>query len=106
MDSHTLSIPVEKISKSRFPETDFSNLEFGAVYSDHMFVTDFKNNSWKNPVIVPFGNLTMSPATSVLHYGQTVFEGMKAYRANNGDILIFRPQAHHKRLNTSSRRLC
>ncbi|MCU0428600.1 MAG: branched-chain amino acid aminotransferase [Cytophagaceae bacterium] len=104
MSSNTIRI--EKTTQSKIGSTDFSNLEFGAVYSDHMFVVDFKNKTWENPKITPFQNLTMSPACSVLHYGQTVFEGMKAFRADNGDILIFRPEAHWKRLNQSCKRLC
>jgi branched-chain amino acid aminotransferase len=106
MGNNTLKIEIEKTTKSRISETDFSNLEFGAVYSDHMFVTDYANGNWVQPKITPFQKVSMSPATSVLHYGQTVFEGMKAYRAENGDVLIFRPDAHIKRLNTSCQRLC
>ena len=106
MINKTLNIEIEKASKSRLSETDFSNLEFGAVYADHMFVVDYKKSNWGNPKITPFQNVTMSPATSVLHYGQTVFEGMKAYRGGNGDILVFRPEAHIKRLNASCERLC
>jgi len=106
MTNSTLNIQIEKATKSRLSETDFSNLEFGAVYSDHMFVVDYKKGTWGNPKITPFQNVTMSPATSVLHYGQTVFEGMKAFKAENGDILIFRPDAHIKRLNASCERLC
>lgn len=99
-------IELEKISKSKLSQTDFSNLEFGAVYSDHMFIADCKKGEWSGAKITPFQNISMSPATSVLHYGQTVFEGMKAYRAANGDILIFRPLAHHQRMNNSCKRLC
>ena len=106
MTTNTINIDIEKATKSKLSETDFSNLEFGAVYSDHMFVADYKKGEWVKPKITPFQNLSMSPATSVLHYGQTVFEGMKAHRADNGDILIFRPQAHHQRMNASCRRLC
>ncbi len=106
MTNNTLNIEIEKASKSRLSETDFSNLEFGAVYADHMFVVDYKKGTWGASKITPFQNITMSPATSALHYGQTVFEGMKAYRAENGDILIFRPEAHIKRLNASCERLC
>jgi branched-chain amino acid aminotransferase len=106
MTNNTLNISIEKTTRSRISETDFSHLEFGAVYSDHMFVSDYKKSQWSNAKIVPFQNVTMSPATSVLHYGQSVFEGMKAYKADNGDILIFRPEAHIKRMNASCERLC
>jgi branched-chain amino acid aminotransferase len=102
----TANISVEKVKQSRISQTDFSNLEFGAVYSDHMLVSDYSNHAWNNTRIIPFQPITMSPAASVLHYGQTIFEGMKAYRAKNGDILIFRMDAHIARLNKSCERLC
>ncbi|WMJ75587.1 branched-chain amino acid aminotransferase [Cytophagaceae bacterium ABcell3] len=101
-----LNIEIQKTSGSRLKETDFSNLEFGAVYADHMLTVDYANGEWQNPKISPFGNINMSPATSVLHYGQTVFEGLKAYKDDNGDIVIFRPLDHHKRFNRSAERLC
>ncbi|MDF2456664.1 MAG: ilvE, partial [Cytophagaceae bacterium] len=102
----TANISVEKVKQSRISQTDFSNLEFGAVYSDHMLVSDYSNHAWSNTRIIPFAPITMSPASSVLHYGQTIFEGMKAYRAKNGDVLIFRMDAHIARLNKSCERLC
>lgn len=102
----TFNIKIEKTQHSRLSETDFSNLEFGAKYSDHMFIMDYKNHVWQDARITPFQNLSMSPATSVLHYGQTVFEGLKAYRGENNSILIFRPKDHQKRLNQSAQRLC
>jgi branched-chain amino acid aminotransferase len=100
------NISVEKVIKTRISETDFSNLEFGTVYADHMLVSDYTNHNWNTTRIIPFQPITMSPAASVLHYGQTIFEGMKAYRAKNGDVLIFRMDAHIKRLNKSCERLC
>ncbi len=103
---NTQNIAIEKTKQSKLSQTDFTNLEFGAVYSDHMFVMDYKDKQWGGLKIVPFQNISMSPATSVLHYGQTIFEGLKAYRADNGDILLFRPLDHHKRLNKSAKRLC
>lgn len=101
-----LNIEIEKIKQSRRAQTDFSNLEFGSVYSDHMFMIDYKNDSWGEAKVLPFQNISMSPATSVLHYGQTIFEGMKAYRGVNNDVLLFRPLEHQKRLNRSAKRLC
>jgi branched-chain amino acid aminotransferase len=100
------NISIEKTKHSKLSQTDFSNLDFGAVYSDHMLVAEYGNKTWNNARIVPFQPITMSPAASVLHYGQTIFEGMKAYRAKNGDILIFRLDAHLARLNKSCARLC
>ena len=106
MISNKLKIEIEKVKNSKFSQTDFKNLEFGATYSDHMLVVDYQNKQWSAPKIVPFRNLSMSPATSILHYGQSIFEGMKAYRGDNNDILIFRPEAHSKRMNASAKRLC
>lgn len=99
-------ISVEKTNKSRLAETNFDNLEFGATYSDHMFVADYSDGAWKTPRIIPFQKLSMSPATSVLHYGQTVFEGLKAYKNEQNELLLFRPEEHAKRLNKSAARLC
>jgi branched-chain amino acid aminotransferase len=101
----TLNIETEKIKNSTISQIDFKNLEFGAVYSDHMFVIDYKSGAWQTPKITPFRNLSLSPATAALHYGQTLFEGLKAFKQGN-EILIFRPQAHAKRLNRSAERLC
>lgn len=101
----TINIDIEKVKKSSIAEIDFKNLEFGAVYSDHMFVIDYQNEEWQQPKITPFKNLSMSPATAALHYGQTIFEGMKAFKQGN-EVLIYRPQAHAKRLNKSAERLC
>ncbi|TAH27697.1 MAG: branched-chain amino acid aminotransferase [Cytophagales bacterium] len=106
MISSTMKIEIEKSKSSRLASTDFEHLEFGAVYSDHMFTVDFKDEEWKNPLILPFQNLSMSPATAALHYGQTIFEGLKAFRGNNNEILVFRPQAHCRRMNKSAERLC
>lgn len=101
----TINIEIEKTKNSKLSQTNFKKLEFGAVYSDHMLVMDFKDNEWMAPRITPFQNISMSPATAALHYGQTLFEGLKAYKTSN-EILVFRPQAHAKRLNKSADRLC
>ena len=104
--SKAVNFPIERTQHSRLSETDFSNLEFGTVNSDHMFVVDYKKGEWVDPKIIPFQNISVSPACSSLHYGQTVFEGMKAFRAPNGDLLVFRPEKHLERMNNSNRRLC
>ncbi|MCC9168746.1 branched-chain amino acid aminotransferase [Pontibacter harenae] len=105
MSTDTLTIPTQRVAKSRISEVDFDNLQFGKSFTDHMFVVDFKDGSWQNPQIVPYGEMSLSPATSALHYGQAIFEGMKAYKDANGDVLLFRPLANHKRLNSSAERL-
>jgi len=106
MTTLTTSIAVERTTKSKIKETDFNNLEFGKYISDHMLVADFINGQWQEPKIVPFGDIMMSPAMLSLHYGQSVFEGMKAFKNKDGAICIFRPQKHSDRLNRSLRRMC
>lgn len=89
------------------PLPESSDLSFGTVFTDHMFNMDYEpNKGWHNPRIVPFGPFEMSPATMILHYGQGVFEGLKAYRNSDSEILVFRPEENFKRLNRSCRALC
>ncbi|MHA6249132.1 branched-chain amino acid aminotransferase [Pontibacter sp. CAU 1760] len=106
MSVDTSAISIERVAQSRISEVDFDNLQFGKTFSDHMFVVDYKDGAWQNPQIIPYGDMTLSPATSSLHYGQALFEGMKAYKDENGDILMFRPTANLARLNKSAERLC
>ncbi|OKL39303.1 branched-chain amino acid aminotransferase [Pontibacter flavimaris] len=100
------TIPAQHVAASRISELDYNNIEFGKIFSDHMLVADYKEGAWQNPQILPYGNMSLSPATSALHYGQSVFEGMKAYRDANGDILLFRPLDNFHRLNMSAERMC
>jgi branched-chain amino acid aminotransferase len=100
------NIAVERVKKSRVAEVDFNNLEFGKHISDHMLVSDFDHGRWSAPSIMPFGEMKFSPAMLSLHYGQAVFEGMKAFRTKNGDINIFRPAKHLERFNRSLDRMC
>ncbi len=103
---HTLDIPTTKVSESRLAGIDFAHLPFGKVYTDHMFLADYKDGEWKNYRIVPYGYMPMSPATPALHYGQSIFEGMKAYSADTGEALVFRPLDNWKRMNISAERMC
>jgi len=103
---NSVGIKISKREHSRVEQVDFNNIPFGKVFSDHMFVVDFKDGEWGNPEIRPFGNLSMSPAISALHYGQAIFEGMKAYKDLNGDVKIFRPHDNFKRFNKSAERMC
>lgn len=98
-------IKVTKTIQSRISEVDFENLPFGRVFSDHMFIADYQNGEWVDLRIVPFENIPTHPATSALHYGQSIFEGLKAYRNDNGDIQIFRPTKNAQRLNLSAARM-
>ncbi|HEX7905530.1 MAG TPA: branched-chain amino acid aminotransferase [Chitinophagaceae bacterium] len=99
-------IKVKKISQSRVEEVDFDNLEFGKYVADHMLVCDYDKGEWQQPAIMPFANLSLSPTTLALHYGQTVFEGMKAFRMKDGHINIFRIEKHYDRFVRSLERMC
>lgn len=89
------------------PVPDPNNLGFGRLFTDHMFCMDYdKENGWHNPRIEPYKNIAMDPATIVLHYGQGVFEGLKAYKTESGNIQFFRPQSNFKRMNRSCKILC
>jgi branched-chain amino acid aminotransferase len=100
------SIPVERTKQSRISETDFNNLEFGKYISDHMLVASYSNGRWNDMKVVPYGPMAMTPAILALHYGQSVFEGLKAFRNNDGDICVFRAARHSQRLNKSLERMC
>lgn len=101
-----VDIPVERIKQSRISSVDFKTLGFGNYISDHMLVADYKDKKWHQPKIMPFGELLMTPAILSLHYGQSVFEGMKAFKNKKGEVSIFRPQRHHQRLLRSLERMC
>ena len=96
---------IVKIDKSRISEVNFSNLIFGEEFTDHMFTCDYIEGKWINPKVVPYKKLKMDPSSSVLHYGQSVFEGMKAYKDGNNEVFMFRPEENFKRLNKSAKRL-
>ena len=102
----TLDIKISKTTNSRLPQTDFDNLPFGKTFSDHMLVADYEDGEWKNFEILPYGPIAMSPAISALHYGQSFFEGLKAYKHQDGKVSIFRPDKNAERLNKSAERLC
>lgn len=99
-------ITVRKAAHSKLQQADFGSLEFGKYISDHMLICDYAEGEWQQPMIVPFANLSLSPATLALHYGQTVFEGMKAFRMQDGRINIFRMDRHYERLVRSLDRMC
>ncbi|HMP99189.1 MAG TPA: branched-chain amino acid aminotransferase [Cyclobacteriaceae bacterium] len=102
----TVNIAIEKLKKSRLSEVDFDNIPFGKVYTDHMFLADYRDGSWQNFRIKPYKNIEISPASPALHYGQSIFEGMKAYKDGSGRALVFRPSDNWKRLNISGERMC
>lgn len=102
----TMKIAVKRVNTSRITEVDFTNIPFGKIYTDHMFMADYRNGEWNNFRIIPYGYMPISPATPALHYGQSIFEGMKAYRGPDGEALVFRPQDNWKRMNISAERIC
>jgi branched-chain amino acid aminotransferase len=102
----TTEIKIRKAVNSRINEVDFDHLEFGKYVSDHMLICDFKNGEWQEPLITPFANLALSPTALCLHYGQTVFEGMKAFRMQDGAINIFRMHKYYGRFVRSLTRMC
>ena len=102
----SLKIEVQKVRRSRLAEVDFDDLPFGKVYTDHMFVADYSGGEWRNFRVLPFGNISVSPATPAIHYGQSIFEGLKAYHGPTGEALVFRPQDNLRRMNISAERMC
>jgi len=102
----TLNIQITKTSESRLAQIDFDNIPFGRVFSDHMFIAEYKEGAWHKPSILPYGNIPVSPAASMIHYGQSIFEGMKAFKSDSGDVLVFRPEKNWERMNKSAERMC
>ena len=96
---------ITKTSISKLKSIDFSNLPFGTVFSDHMLICNFKHGKWGAPEVLPYGPISISPGAKVLHYGQSVFEGMKAFKNSNNEVLLFRKEENYKRINRSAVRL-
>jgi branched-chain amino acid aminotransferase len=101
-----LNIHTQPVAMSRVSQCDFDNLVFGKSFSDHMFIASYADNAWRDMKIVPYGDISISPALTALHYGQAIFEGLKAYKSETGEVLVFRPVENLKRLNKSAERLC
>lgn len=101
----TLDIKIERIAKSRVSEYDINNVPFGKCFSDHMFVAEYADGKWQKAGIMPYASVPMSYAMSALHYGQAIFEGMKAYKNEKGEVSVFRAQDNFKRLNKSAVRM-
>ena len=101
----TLQIKITETSNPRLASTEFNNIAFGKIFTDHMFMADFEDGEWKNLQVLPYGPIPMSPAISALHYGQAIFEGMKAYRLPNGEVSVFRADKNFERFNISADRI-
>lgn len=102
-----LNIRIEKTTSPKEKPKKGDKLGFGHVFTDHMFIMNYdEGQGWHDARIVPFGDITLSPAAMVFHYGQEMFEGLKAYKGNNGEVYLFRPDMNAKRANNSNDRLC
>ncbi len=98
-------IKIIRIDKSKIQDVDFDNFSFGSLFTDHMFECDFINGKWTNPTIKPYQPISIEPSASVLHYGQAIFEGMKAYKDKNDVVWLFRPDQNFERINKSAVRM-
>lgn len=99
-------LSIHLTSESQVSKVDFHNLPFGKIITDHMFEIDFDGKQWVNPRISPVEKMSIHPMNMALHYGQSIFEGMKASRSKDGTPLLFRPELHAKRMNASAKRMC
>ena len=94
------------LTAKRREKPDFSKLGFGKYFTDHMLVMDYSNGAWQEPEIIPYDDFKLPPSTTVLHYGQGIFDGLKAYKSPEGKITLFRPYDNFNRINNSGKRLC
>jgi branched-chain amino acid aminotransferase len=102
---NTLEIDIVRASSSHIDAVDFENLTFGTIFTDHMLICDFKDGAWQKPIIKPYEPFLIDPSSKVFHYGQAIFEGMKAYKDENDDVWLFRPDENYKRFNKSAVRM-
>jgi len=102
---NALDILVTTSETSKLGSLDLGNVPFGKNFTDHMLVADYEDGEWKNVEIKPYAPITISPANAAIHYGQSIFEGIKAFRHENGDAFIFRPHDNFKRFNISAERM-
>lgn len=101
----TMDITINKVERSKLQDLNLENLPFGKYFSDHMLEADYEGGEWKNVEIKPYQPLLLSPSLAALHYGQAIFEGIKAYRDAEGNAYIFRPFDNYKRFNISAERM-
>ena len=98
-------IKIIKANESKIDTIDFNNFSFGSVFTDHMFECDYVDGNWTNPTIKPYQAISFEPSASVFHYGQAIFEGMKAYKDENDEVWLFRPGKNFERINKSAVRM-
>ena len=96
---------ITRVQNTKINSVDFENLVFGKTFTDHMFICHYRDGNWQDPEISPYKPLTLDPSASVFHYGQAVFEGMKAFKDDAGKLWLFRPKENFDRINRSAKRL-
>lgn len=102
-----LNIRIEKTTSPKAKPQDESKLGFGQIFTDHMFVMDYEEGKgWHDPRVIPYQPITLEPSAMVFHYGQEMFEGLKAYKTEDDRVLMFRPQKNIERANNTNRRIC
>jgi branched-chain amino acid aminotransferase len=101
----SMGISITTAERSKLQDINFENLPFGKYFTDHMLEADFEGGEWKNVEIKPYQPLLLYPSVVALHYGQAIFEGIKAYKDQKGEAFIFRPQDNFKRFNISAERM-
>jgi len=105
MSDASNTIKISKVSESKIENVDFNNLAFGKIFTDHMFVCEYRDGAWQTPEIMPYQPLTIAPSARVFHYGQAVFEGMKAFKDEQDQLWMFRPEDNFNRINISAHRM-
>ena len=105
LDQQRIKMNIKEIQKSKINSIDFDKLAFGQTFTDHMLICHYREGKWQTPEISPYKPLTLDPSSSVFHYGQAIFEGMKAYKDDQGQAWLFRPKENFKRFNRSAKRL-
>lgn len=103
--STTYEIDIITASASKIHSVDFEDLSFGSIFTDHMFICDFKNGKWHKPKITPYEPFLLDPSAKVFHYGQAIFEGMKAYKDKEDEVWLFRADQNMERFNKSAVRM-
>ncbi|RAR70046.1 branched-chain amino acid aminotransferase [Flavobacterium aciduliphilum] len=103
--SSDFAIEIQKVQDSKISDVDFDNITFGNTFTDYMLVCDFKNGEWQKPIIKPYEPFLIDPSAKVFHYGQAIFEGMKAYKDEHDEVWLFRPDENFHRFNKSAVRM-
>ena len=101
----SMDIKITKAERSKLQDINLDNIPFGHYFTDHMLEADFEDGEWRNAEIKPYQPFLLSPSAAVFHYGQAIFEGIKAYKNQKGEAFIFRPYENFKRFNISAQRM-